>query len=444
MTDVRARYVSETAKLTPAIHEIGPKLGQNFDKIGGKDRDSVTHGWWLAMDATPDNPPAYYRIGDLVLDTGARRVIRGRTNLKLAGLTYDLLLALAQAAPSMLSYDALAEQIWNGRPVTPETIAQRAKMLRDALSDDARSPRYLELIRGQGYRLLPDVEIIDRPRSVISNRRWIPWAVAAATALAAILAYSIYSDPGRARSVAVLPFTDMSPLGDQQYLADGVAEEVISHLAALEGLDVASRTESFFYRNESRDLQGIARALNVSTILEGSVRKSDEDIRVTVQLIDVDSGYQLWSKNFDEKLEDIFQIQDEIAASVAGALGVQLGVGTINQFPGAGTRSFDAYEAFLKNDFAEAIKLDPNYAAAWAAEGLRIAGTMWLNMPREAPAILKRAYLHTETALRLDPQSAQAHADFATMNYATMAWNRSEASYARALSMRRDTYVLGH
>ena len=443
-TVVRARYRSETAKSRPTIHEIAPKPGQNFDKIGRKDRDPVTHGWWPTMDATPDNPPAYYRIGDLVLDTGARRVSRGRTNLKLAGLTYDLLLALAQAAPSMLSYDALAQKIWQGRPVTPETIAQRAKMLRDALSDDARSPRYLELIRGQGYRLLTDVEIIDAPASGKRQTRWWPWAAAAAAVLAAVLGGVLINDVEQARSVAVLPFTDMSPLGDQRYLADGVAEEVINHLAALDGLDVASRTESFFYRDEGRDLQKIGQALNVSTLLEGSVRKSADEIRVTVQLIDVDSGFHLWTENFDRRLEDIFQIQDEIAAEVAGVLGVQLGVGAINQFPGAGTRDIDAYEAFLKRDFAKAIELDPNYAAAWAAEGLRIAGTMWRNMPREAPEIIKGAFYHTETALRLNPQSAQAHADFATMNYATMDWARSEAAYRRAMELNRGPYVLGH
>lgn len=396
------------------------------------------------MDETPDKPPVFYRIDDLVIDTGSRRVSRGRKILKLGGLTYDFLVALIDAAPAMLSYDALGERVWQGRPVAPETIAQRAKMLRDALSDDARSPRYVELIRGQGYRLLGDVETVDSEPRRPGLTRWMPWATAAGLVLVAVVLAAMIRTPQRTPSVAVLPFADMSPMSNQQYLADGIAEELINHLADLDGLDVASRTESFAYPTESRDIKRMGRALDVSAILEGSVRKSEDEIRVTVQLIDVDSGYHLWTQNFDEELDDIFDVQDEIAASVAGALGVQLGVGAINQFTGAGTRNFAAYEAFLKNDYVAAIRLDRAYAAAWAAEGLRIASTMWLHMPREAPAILERAFEHTQTALRLDPQSARAHADFATMNYATMDWIRSEQAFAEALSLRRDEYALQH
>ena len=404
----------------------------------------MPYRWWLDLDETPHKPPVFYRIDDLVIDTGSRRVSRGRKVLKVRGLTYDFLVALVDAAPGMLSYDALGERVWQGRPVAPETIAQRAKMLRDALSDDARSPRYVELIRGQGYRLLGDVETVGRQQRPPGFARRMPWVAATGLVLAAVVLAVMVRTPRGIPSVAVLPFADMSPMSDQQYLADGIAEELINHLADLDGLEVASRTESFAYPNESRDLKRIGRDLSVSAILEGSVRKSEDDIRVTVQLIDVDSGYHLWTQNFDEELDDIFEVQDEIAASVAGALGVQLGVGAINQFTGAGTRNFAAYEAFLKNDYAEAIRLDPGYAAAWAAAGLRIASTMWLHMPREAPAILERAYEHTETALRLDPLSARAHADFATMNYASMDWIRSEEAFAEALSLRRDEYALQH
>ena len=112
------------------------------------------------MHATPENSPVRYQIGDLVLDTGSRRVTRDGEPLSIGGLTFDLLLALAQASPSMASYDDLARSVWEGRPVSPETIAQRAKMLRDGLSDDAKSPRYLELIRGQGYRLVTDARVL--------------------------------------------------------------------------------------------------------------------------------------------------------------------------------------------------------------------------------------------------------------------------------------------
>lgn len=395
------------------------------------------------MQAAPENSHVRYRIGDLVLDTGARRVTRHGRQLNLGGLTFDLLQVLAETSPTMVSYDDLAERVWQGRPVSPENIAQRAKMLRDALSDDAKAPRYFEPVRGQGYRLLADVEIVgdESPRQAV--RRPLAWVAATLGAIA--LLYVLIAGVGndeRAPSVAVLPFADLSQAGVQKYLADGFAEELINQLAQLDGLDVASRTESFNFQDGNGDLQEIGRELAVTAILAGSIRRSENEIRVTVQLIDVDSGYNLWSDNFDRELEDIFAIQEEIALAVAGALGVQLGVGTVNEFRGAGTRNVVAYEAFLRGDFAKAMEIDPQYAAAWGAEGIRIASTMWDNPPEEAPAIIERAFRHVSKATELDPQSSQAHTNYATLIYATMAWDQAEAYFARALSLRRDTYSL--
>ena len=397
------------------------------------------------MHATPENSPVRYQIGDLVLDTGSRRVTRDGESLNVGGLTFDLLLALAQASPSMASYDDLAQSVWEGRPVSPETIAQRAKMLRDALSDDAKSPRYLELIRGQGYRLVTDARVLGAESPPRRARRAAIWTAAAIVAVAVLFVVGLrISDRESTPSIAVLPFVDMSEAGDQKYLADGMAEELINHLTRLDGLDVVSRTESFSFRTEGGDLKDIGRQLNVTAILEGSVRRSNDEIRVTVQLIDVDSGYHLWSQNFDRELADIFAIQDEIAMSVAGTLGVQLGVGSVNEFFGAGTRSVDAYEAFLRGDFVKAIELDPEYAAAWGAQGLRIAATMWENAPEDAPNIIARARPYVAKAVELDPQSSKAHTDFATVSYVEHVWDLSEEHYRRALSLRREPYALGH
>ena len=117
------------------------------------------------MHATPESTPARYRIGDIVLDPASRRVTRAGKPLKLGGLTFDLLRALAEAAPGLVRYEDLAERVWQGRAVSPETITQRAKMLRDALSDDARAPRYFKPVRGKGYRLIADVERLEPAQS---------------------------------------------------------------------------------------------------------------------------------------------------------------------------------------------------------------------------------------------------------------------------------------
>jgi TolB-like protein/tetratricopeptide (TPR) repeat protein len=240
------------------------------------------------------------------------------------------------------------------------------------------------------------------------------------------------------KSVAVLPFADMSPQGDQGYFADGIAEELLNELSGLDGLRVASRSSSFAYRETTIDLQSIAAALNVSTVLEGSVRKDGDRVRVTAQLIDVAGGYHLWSETFDRELKDIFAIQEQIATATAGALGVQLGVGGSNAFKGAGTVNFDAYEAYLRRDFERAIELDPNYAAAWARRGIEIASSQWVNMPEDAPSIRENAFGYIAHAIELDPESGVAQGRLATLSYGFGEWQEAEELHAKSLELNRN------
>lgn len=395
------------------------------------------------MEPTPAIRSTRYRIADLVLDSGSRQVTRDSDLLKVSGLTFDLLLALVECAPGIVTFDQVAERVWHGRPVTPETIAQRAKMLRDALLDDASEPRYLESIRGQGYRLVADVEVIadDSSRSPATRRLIVLAAVLLAVAALFLIGSKLF-DEETTPSVAILPFTDMTQNGDHQFLADGIAEELIDELTGLSGLHVTSRISSFTFRDTGDRLRTIGDSLGVTTLLQGSVRKSENDIRIAVQLIDVESGDNLWSETFDSDHEDIFAIQEQIASSVAGALGVTLGVGGVNDFKGAGTRNFAAYEAYLQGDYELAIQLDPNYAAAWARRGVRIASAMWRYPPEKAPEIIDRAYPYLLRGLELDPDSSRAHGQFSTFIYAKMEWIRAEEARAKALSMRRDRHNL--
>lgn len=239
-------------------------------------------------------------------------------------------------------------------------------------------------------------------------------------------------------SIAVLPFADMSPDGDQAWFADGISEEILNVLARIEGLQVASRTASFRYRGENTDIKAAATEMGVATVLEGSVRKSQDELRITVQLINSADGYHIWSGTYDRKLEDIFTIQEDIASSVAGILGVSLGVGGANGFPGAGTRNLEAYEAFMQESYERATQLDPNYAVAWARLGVSTVSTMWNNSVLDAPDIIDRAYPLVARAIELDPESSQAQSQFATLIYAKMDWLRAEAAFAKALALKRN------
>ena len=182
-------------------------------------------------------------------------------------------------------------------------------------------------------------------------------------------------------SIAVLPFADMSPNKDHEYFADGITEELLNKLARLRGLQVAGRTSSFHFKGKNEDMRLIGEALSVANVLEGSVRKSGDRVRITAQLINARTGYHLWSETYDRKLDDIFAIQDDISKSVATALSITLGVGELGQMAG-GTRNAKAYDEYLQGQslvfqrqldassqaidhFETAINLDPSFSWAW-------------------------------------------------------------------------------
>jgi len=240
------------------------------------------------------------------------------------------------------------------------------------------------------------------------------------------------SVPATAKSVAVLPFEDMSEKKDQAYFSDGLASELIDLLAKVPGLRVPARTSSFYFKGKQTTLPEIAKALGVTHILEGSVRKSGNTVRITTDLVRVEDGTPMWSETFDRKLDDIFKVQDDIATSVVGALKVSLLGGAAPH--AAPTSSTAAYTAFLKCAAAshgetrelaaraiqackQAVDLDPNYAPAWLAYAgnLQAQFAAFGTLPyQEARPPIYAAIQH---ALSIDPNSAAAHAAMAGFLY---------------------------
>ncbi|MEJ2160473.1 MAG: tetratricopeptide repeat protein [Chromatiales bacterium] len=222
-------------------------------------------------------------------------------------------------------------------------------------------------------------------------------------------------------SIAVLSFDDMSPEQDQEYFCDGIAEEILNRLVRIDKLGVAARTSSFRIKGQNVDIGAIARELNVSTILEGSVRKTGNRLRVTTQLINASDGYHLWSASYDRELEDIFEIQEEIAASVAAALELTLVASSSQDY---GTDNVEAYEYYLKGlyffhrwgptnvrygveMFAKAVAADPGYALAWAA--LADSYAMLCMYWDASRANLDGADRASRKALSLAPDLADTH-----------------------------------
>ena len=389
------------------------------------------------------------KVGDWAVSPAQNLLERDGLSVKLKPRAMDVLVYLAEHAGEVVSTDELISTVWQGRVVGDGTIYQSINQLRQALGSDTRKAGYIETISKRGYRLVADVELIPESAAPQQPRRWKGVAAAAVVTAAVVLGLtSMLRNGDVPASVAVLPFADMSPDGDQEYFGDGIADELLNELVRLDGLHVAGRTSSFSFKGRNEDLKVIGEALNVGTILEGSVRKDGDRVRVTAQLIDASDGYHLWSETYDRELLDIFVIQEEIAKSVSGALGVRLGVGGVNAFRGAGTRNIEAYEAYLlgrvsRGDesmrlFKRATELDPNYAAAWSMLGIRTLELHWTSNPEEADEIRERAFSYVLRAVELDPESAQATSLLGTMHFANRDWILGEAAHLKALALLPD------
>ena len=250
-------------------------------------------------------------------------------------------------------------------------------------------------------------------------------------------------------SIAVLPFADMSPQKDQDYFCEGMSEEIVNVLAKIEGLHVASRTAAFQFKATALDIHEIGQRLNVSTLLEGSVRKAGERLRITVQLINVADGYHLWSERYDREMEDVFAIQDEIATAIAERLKVALVPETDRPLVKRPTENLEAYHAYLQGRFfwnrrqlrralecfERAVALDPNYALAHAgvADAYALLGFGYGASPQE---IIPKAKQAAERALELDDALAEAHHAFAYVSFVyDWAWPTAAREFKRAIEL---------
>jgi len=436
-----------------------------------------------------------YQVNDLIIDPGRRRVSRGGTDIPLPPLSFELLLTLARAAPDVVTFDQLTAHVWPGLVITPETISQRVKLVRDALDDDPHAPRYIADVGGAGYRMAASVmPLKDRrrpaPEPVLPywikspteeaaagqgahpgvaspsaptgpaagtdmlptghaprGGSWVGGILAVMLLLAVPWALTHYLRPnpvdaGRAdgvshqvpvqppRTIAVLPLVDASPDGKSTYLGDGLAEELSARLARIPGVRVASRTSAFAFRNRETDARTIAQTLGVRHILEGSVYREGDQLRVTAELIDGSSGYDVWSQTYTRTWQDLLAIEDDLARSITKTLQLVL-VSDFDpraaQSPTTRLRAFDLYLAGLAklhgpggtpmldeagDSFRQALAEDPKFALAHA--GLCERYALGYDMTRDA-ALVPQAEQACGQALKLDASLREVSAALARL-----------------------------
>jgi TolB-like protein/DNA-binding winged helix-turn-helix (wHTH) protein/Flp pilus assembly protein TadD len=396
--------------------------------------------------------PQDWRIGDWRVTPDRGEISRESGTKKLDPRTMRLLMFLAERAGETVGVTELLDGVWGKAVVTPHSVYEAIAALRQALGDSSGDPEYIVTLPRRGYRLIapvvspqrpPEHMIVPtapRPRRMAMG--WFGVAVALATIFAgAWLIRSALAPPARLdKSIAVLPFVDLSETKDQEYLADGLAEELLDVLANLPGLRVIGRTSSFQFKNKNDDVRSIGAQLGVAFVVEGSVRRAGSHVRVAAQLIRTSDGAHQWSSTFDRDIGDTLQLESELAASLGRAL--ELSVGGDGPSNPVDTRIAEANDHYLQglhaldkytragteeaaNQFQAAIALDPGFAAAY----LSLARTYYVQAAFGfAPADVGFPKVRQEAlrALKVNSRSAVAHALLARV--ATLySWDWAEA-----------------
>jgi TolB-like protein/DNA-binding winged helix-turn-helix (wHTH) protein/Flp pilus assembly protein TadD len=428
------------------------------------------------------------------LDKTNHLLWRDGNRVPLAPKAFDVLAYLVEHAGQLVTQDEILEALWSETYVNPEILRKYILEVRKTLGDRPDNPEFIETVPKRGYRFVAPVleesaaePLVAATSSAIeesateentgpargpleeksSSSRYRVWMLAVLPVLAVLAAAAAIAGQhfrvarNRANtpslkntSIAVLPFADMSAAKDQEYFSDGLAEQLINDLAKVSGLKVVGRSSAFQFKGKNEDLRDVGRKLGVANVLEGSVRRVGNHVRITAELIKADDGFQLWSQTYDREIKDIFAVEDEIALAATEALQLKLLGG--NGQPVAPTlRSAnpEAYEAYLQAEFFSgrglnkedlgkalaytdtAIKLDEKYGPAWAlrASVQNMMAESGLIDPAEG---FREARDDAERAIVLDPTLASAHLALAgTQISCDWDWEAANTSITQAAAL---------
>ena len=316
-------------------------------------------------------------FGDCVLDLDRRELMRGSEAIAVGPKVFDLLVYLVQNREHVVSKDDVLDTVWAGRIVSESTLTSHINAVRKAIGDTGEDQRLLRTVARKGFRFVGEVKetpSATAPVSFKSDPAQQNEAHAHALAL-----------PDRP-SIAALPFQNLSGDAEQEYFADGIVEDITSALSRIRWLFVIARNSSFTYKGRAVDVTQVSRELGVRYVLEGSVRRARDRVRITGQLIDGTTGGHLWADRFEGTIGDIFELQDQVTENVVGAIAPRLELAEIERAKRKPTESLDAYDYYLrgmanvhrgtKDSIAEAIvqfyralDLDPDFASAHAMAG---------------------------------------------------------------------------
>jgi len=391
-----------------------------------------------------------FHLADWQVDAGSNRLRRGETEVKIESKLIAVLVHLAQHHGEMVTREQLEQAIWGKTVVGYDALTGCIARLRKVLGDNPRRPRYIETISKKGYRLIAPVSGGPRaaaPDTVTNiatpaapghhtRRRHIDRVVLAGLLLLAVLlaagilrwlpdrapAVSVADRP----SIVVLPFSNLDNDPHQKYFSDGITADITTALAKLSGLFVVPHPATDEPRARTRDARQIADNYHVRYVLEGTIRRTDNRLRVNVSLIDAGRDTYLWSEKYDRTVRDVFAVQDDITANIVRALSVQLTEAEKRRTARKFTTRVEAYDDFLKGQslyfrhtrednrharelYQQAIDRDPAFARAYSAMALTYVADYRYGWDRTAPGQLDRALQLARRGVSLDTELPQAH-----------------------------------
>ena len=380
-----------------------------------------------------------YQFGPCILDTARRELRRAGRLVAVEPQVFDVLKYLIEARDRVVSRDDLLEAVWNGRIVSEATLSSRVNSARTAIGDTGAEQRLIRTLPRKGLRFVGAVQetanASPKPPGNAAPADTVAWRVGA-----------------KLPSVAVLAFTNMSGDPEQDYFADGVAEEIITALSRSSGLFVIARNSSFTYKGKAIDVRQVGQELGVGYVLEGSVRRSRERLRIVGQLVDAVSGAYLWSDRFDGDPRDIFELQERVAECVAAAIEPALQLAEIGRLRRDPPARLEAYDLLLRayallSDFSavgmkgalacldQSLAIDADYAPAMAAAAYCRAQCHFQGWMQQDDAGRAKAVRLAWRAVEIAPNDAQVlwMTAFAVWNMATTERDRARELFSRSL-----------
>ena len=436
------------------------------------------------------DPNANWLFGPFSLDPKQRVLLRDGKAIALTSKAFEILNLLVENHGRALSKEEMMRQVWPDSFVDESNLAQHIFHLRKVLGDTHEGREYIETLPRHGYRFVAEVQqgpvksaevtvsTGDTGKAVVavanSNPTKLRWVLGIAAGFLLAVFALVFEERGRmgdagpVRSgkvmLAVLAFENLSGDPQQEYLSSGLTEELITQLGSLEPgrLGVIARTSAMQYKGSRKDVRQISRELGVDYVLEGSVRRDGEQVRITAQLIQVKDQTHLWAKEYDRGLKDILGLESEVAGEVAREIRLRLTPAETARLAATHPVDPEAYEMYLKGRyfwnkrneaaylkaieyFNQAISRDPEYARAYSglADAYALLGS-WPNAEVPRKVAMPRAKEAALTALKLDDSLAEAHASlaFVEMHY-EWDWKESEREFRRAIELNPN-YATGH